>query len=68
MIPCWKKWNVIVIYTEEVRDRLVDPLATNFKCRRKSVLENRCQFLICFQRGNGEYKYNWYEKFTDFKG
>ncbi len=41
-----------MIYTEEGRDRLDDPLATNFKCVF-DVLENRCQFLIPL---NGEWK------------
>lgn len=46
-----------MIYTEEVRDRLDDPLATNFKYRRKSfVLENRCQFLIPLNSELEEYK------------
>jgi hypothetical protein len=45
-----------MIYTEEGRDRLDDPLATNFKCRRKSTLENRCQFLIPLNGELEEYK------------
>lgn len=35
-----------VIYKEEVRDRLNDPLATNYKLRLSPKLENRCQILI----------------------
>ena len=35
-----------MIYKEELRDRLEDPLATNLKSMRRRRLENRCRFLI----------------------
>jgi hypothetical protein len=46
----------VLIYKEEVRDWLVDPLATNLKSRKG--LENRCQFQIRMHVADEEYKLN----------